>query len=297
MALVFGLGMFGIAVSASGQDKFVPSISQFEKTAPSRFVLQVAGRTENISIHYVPEDNAGPLPFLNPLKIIFSGWLISDRRHTQVIPAEFHHRLRFSGEQKHSFCESLPMPILGLFWHLSRVFNHAPLLRSSDNHGGSGATIFSFHAERSREFFVLLNNHHHPSPLGVYDSLSVQESSLGSVLGLKRLPADYQSGKSSNDDEPPVRISPPYLGPFEGCVPGWRVIAALSFVATGLGLGLFSIRYMKGWLLLFSWLLVWVGILIGLTGHYPCAYQTNGEDRQYFQHNAGNCTTKTLDRI
>jgi hypothetical protein len=43
--------------------------------------------------------------------------------------------------------------------------------------------------------------------------------------------------------------------------------------------------------------LVWVGILIGLTGHYPCAYQTNGEDRQYFQHNAGNCTTKTLDRI
>jgi hypothetical protein len=27
---------------------------------------------------------------------------------------------------------------------------------------------------------------------------------------------------------------------------------------------------MKGWLLLFSWLLAWSGILIALTGHYPC---------------------------
>jgi hypothetical protein len=63
---------------------------------------------------------------------------------------------------------------------------------------------------------------------------------------------------------------------------------------SGLGLGLLSIRRSKGWLLLFSWVWIWTGILIAPTGHYPCTAQPQTEYRQSFTH-GGNVPQKYMD--
>jgi hypothetical protein len=99
-----------------------------------------------------------------------------------------------------------------------------------------------------------------------------------------RLPADYATSTSRNDNQPPIRVSPPYLGPFDGCVPGWRAATGLFLVIAGGGLAIFAIRRMKGWLLLGSWLLAWVGIFIALTHHYPCTEHPNSKYHPSFQH-------------
>jgi TPR repeat protein len=64
---------------------------------------------------------------------------------------------------------------------------------------------------------------------------------------------------------------------------------------SGLGLGLLSIRRNKSWLLLFSWLWIWTGILIALTGHYPCTAQTQSEYSQRFTHGENVSQMSVLD--
>ena len=118
---------------------------------------------------------------------------------------------------------------------------------------------------------------HYPRPLGVNKRFSALLCAFSSLSGLPRLPAYKSASQTSDDNQPPVRVSPPYLGPFEGCVPGRRVAFGFSAVISGLGLALFSIRRMKGWLLLLSWLWIWIGILIALTGHYPCPNEPGSE--------------------
>jgi hypothetical protein len=118
--------------------------------------------------------------------------------------------------------------------------------------------------------------------------LSGQECSLGSSARFQGLPTNYAAGTGRNDDQPPVRVSPPYLGPFEGCVPGWRSAIGLGFVISGLAVAVFSIRRMKGWWLLFSWLWIWAGFIFALTGHYRCEDEQHSEYCQPLQHNAEN---------
>jgi hypothetical protein len=118
-------------------------------------------------------------------------------------------------------------------------------------------------------------------------------SSLCSFTGLPSLPADYTPSDRSDNDQPPVGVSRT-LGPFEGCVPPLRNVVGLSLVVSGLGLALFSIRRGKGWLLLFSWLWIWTGIFIGLTGHHPCVESPDRYHSESFEHDGENCTRQKV---
>ena len=210
--LTLVLCVFGIAIPSPCQEKLIYSVSQFEKTAPSSFVLQVIRRTEKIPIHYVPKDNARPLTLFNHSKILFPSLVISDRWHTQVISAEFRDHLRLSREQKHPFRHSFAMPVLRLFRHLGCRFYRVPFVRGCHDHGRCAAMIFSFHSEQSREFFVSLNGHYYPRALGVYDSLSVQKSAFSGIASLSRLPSDDQKGQQEcprlNSFRPSERVDP-----------------------------------------------------------------------------------------
>ena len=139
-----------------------------------------------------------------------------------------------------------------------------------------------------------------PICLGLHQDYLV-ESSLSNLLSGTRcftcfpsLPANHSSSQSSNYHQPPVRIGPP-MGPFEGCVPGWRAATGLALVITGVGLAIYSIRRSKGWLLVCGWLLIWAGILIALTSHYPCTNQPASYYRPVFPHDELHRTTSHCD--
>jgi len=101
------------------------------------------------------------------------------------------------------------------------------------------------------------------------------ERTAGGLMCLKRLPANYQSRASGNDDQPPIRVSPP-MGPFDGCVPGWRVCVGLGLIVAAFILFCIGMRRLNGWIALCGAPLFLLGTFIWLTGHTNC-------------HDCGNC--------
>jgi hypothetical protein len=112
-------------------------------------------------------------------------------------------------------------------------------------------------------------------------------STLGSFSGFPRLPTNYAARQSSYDNEPP-------FGPFEGCVPLWRVGVGFGLICLAAVLFVVAVRRNHGWLALFCVLLFAVGSLIWLTGHYWCDCHQQTEYRQPFTH-SGNVSQKYVD--
>jgi hypothetical protein len=157
----------------------------------------------------------------------------------------------------------------------------------------SPTAIHSLQAEQIRALRILLDPHHNPRPLCIDDSLSIQQGSISSLLAtfggssrFYRLPANYTPGQSSYDNQPPI-------GPFEGCVPLWRVGVGLGLICLAAGWFVWAARRENGWLALFCWLLFVVGSLIWLTGHHWCDYQQQTENYQPFTH-GGNVSQKSV---
>jgi hypothetical protein len=171
-------------------------------------------------------------------------------------------------------------------WKLNKDF------MLDDRSGGRSAEcdgVFDWICFIQRKNFGPFNLYKEMRPLLVLHQIDLGQRRFGTDLsglcssaGFLSLQADYTPSERSDDDNPPVGVSHP-LGPFEGCVPPLRNAIGLGFVVTGLGLALFSIRRMKGWLLLFSWLWIWTGILIALTGHHPCR-QEHSKHHPMFSH-------------
>lgn len=101
--------------------------------------------------------------------------------------------------------------------------------------------------------------------------------------GFARLPADYTPGQSCNYNQPPLGCSPP-VGPFDGCVPGWRVVTGFGLICAATGLFIYAVRRRKGWLALFCYVLFLTGSLIWLTGHTTCPGCGNCQYHEDFQH-------------
>ena len=185
---------------------------------------------------------------------------------------------------------NLALSVFSSIWKRSHDIKGNAIIGLSDYFGRRAPFVYRYQFPPKCPSLGWLCFYQDPRPFSVDKSLSIQPRSIGGNLSplrrppcLPRLPANYAPRQASYDDQPPIGVSHP-LGPFEGCVRLWRNVVGLTFVLSGVGLALFSIRRMKGWLLLFSWLLIWTGIIIALTGHYPCPNQPSSEYRQMFQH-------------
>lgn len=63
----------------------------------------------------------------------------------------------------------------------------------------------------------------------VFRSFGGVSRGVSSFASFPSLPSDNATGDSSNNDQPPVRYSPPF-GPLGGCVLGWRVASAFGLI-------------------------------------------------------------------
>jgi hypothetical protein len=113
-------------------------------------------------------------------------------------------------------------------------------------------------------------------------------SALSSFPGFYRLPADDSNGGKCSQNQPPI-------GPFEGCVPLWRVGTGFGLICLAGGLFVWAVRRNNGWLALFCGFLFLVGSLIWLARHYWCGCQKQTEYRQTFQHDGGNVSQIYLE--
>jgi hypothetical protein len=78
--------------------------------------------------------------------------------------------------------------------------------------------------------------------------------SVAAAARLKRLPADYDSGQSRDDHNPPI-------GLLQGCVPIWRVGTGFGLICVAIGLFFWRGRD-DGWLAIGCVLIVFVGSLV-----------------------------------
>jgi len=99
----------------------------------------------------------------------------------------------------------------------------------------------------------------HDARLPIYGFETIR-STRYSEFGFVGLPRNENKGEETNNDEPP-------FGPFEGCVPPWRV--AIGFCGMCLGV-LVIIRSNRRIYFLWGALFILSGSLIWLTGHYDC---------------------------
>ena len=94
-------------------------------------------------------------------------------------------------------------------------------------------------------------------------SLGVLFGSLSSFPGLYRLPADDTESREGRKDQPPI-------GPFEGCVPLWRVGVGFGLICLALGLFVYGVRADRGRFCILAYLRFGIGSFIWLTGHTNC---------------------------
>jgi hypothetical protein len=113
---------------------------------------------------------------------------------------------------------------------------------------------------------------------------SLFEGRLRRFSGFPRLPRNYATRKSCDNDQPPVGVSPP-IGPLEGCVPGWRVATGFGLICFAFILFIVAVRKDNGWMALFCVVPFIIGSFIWLTGHYWCEEGQRSEYRQVFPHN------------
>jgi len=98
------------------------------------------------------------------------------------------------------------------------------------------------------------------SPFFAYEYLNVILRDLDGSSSFVGLPADKTERRKTNENEPP-------FGPFDGCVPLWRVIVGFF----GMCFGAFVIyKSNSGRRFLLGLLLIYIASLIWLTGHYDC---------------------------
>lgn len=129
-----------------------------------------------------------------------------------------------------------------------------------------------------------------------FNCLHPSIGSFSSLAGFPRLPRHYPAGQASYYQQPPIRLSPP-MGPFDGCVPGWRVAIGFGLICLAGALFILAVRRMNGWLALFCGFLLVVGSLVWLTGHTACKDYSNNNYRQSFQHNSAIVPQKSLDSL
>jgi hypothetical protein len=110
-------------------------------------------------------------------------------------------------------------------------------------------------------------------------SFRVLFGSLSGFSGLYRLPANDASSDGRHDNQPPI-------GPFEGCVPIWRVGLGLGLICLAAGLLVYLGRSNRVTFLLYlvCCALFGLGSLIWLTGHHWCGCQKQTEYSQPFTH-------------
>jgi hypothetical protein len=121
--------------------------------------------------------------------------------------------------------------------------------------------------------------HEVPGALCAHQSLNIKQCGSRRLSSLPGLPANYRSRYDSNDENPPVRFRPP-LGPFDGCVPGWRVATGLGLILSAGGLFVWAVRRNHGWLALGCGAIFFAGSFIWLTGHTDCREAQNRESQR-----------------
>lgn len=95
-------------------------------------------------------------------------------------------------------------------------------------------------------------------------------SCLSGLLGFPRLPTDDYEGHSANHYQEPI-------GPFEGCVPMWRVVIGFVGLVGGTIFGIKGISYRR----LFGGLgIAAVSIILWATGHEPCEEHGGNNNQQ-----------------
>jgi hypothetical protein len=116
-------------------------------------------------------------------------------------------------------------------------------------------------------------------------------ANFGSAASLPALPAEEAKSQKSNHNEPP-------FGPFDGCVPIWRVAVGVLGMFGG-ALVIFLSNDHR-WLFGLGVLLMAVGTVVWLTGHTNGKECGNSEYRQPFQHDAANvseCVVYVVGRV
>lgn len=141
-----------------------------------------------------------------------------------------------------------------------------------------------------------------PRALGINHYLHGFEGRIGCFIGsfgsasrLRRLPADYQASTPGDNDQPPIGNGPP-IGPFDGCVPPWRVATGFGLICLAVGLFVYLVRAdrLTFRLYLICCLLFAAGSVIWLTGHYWGNCQQHPEYHQPFTHGE-NVSQKPVD--
>ena len=172
-------------------------------------------------------------------------------------------------------------------WTLAKILNR-------DSHSGPSQIVFQTLGSTAHKTEFVQHQHwngdSHSSFGGDFSSIS---SSLGGDHRFSqyfRLPADYHQRSESKDYQPPV-------GPFEGCVPLWRVGVGFGLICVAFGLFIWAVRCDNGWLMIGCWLIFVAGSLIWLTGYYPCTAQPQSEYRRTFQHDGENVAQKQMDSV
>jgi hypothetical protein len=128
--------------------------------------------------------------------------------------------------------------------------------------------------------------HKEPGALCTHQSLNIKQGGSRCLSGLPGLPANHSSRHGSNGENPPVRLRPP-LGPFEGCVPGWRVATGLGLILSAGGLFVWAVRSNSSRMAQGCGVIFLVGSLIWLTGHTDCR-ETQNRDSQRLEHDTEN---------
>jgi hypothetical protein len=97
----------------------------------------------------------------------------------------------------------------------------------------------------------------------------------------RHLSVDSVEGSPGDDYSPKTETNQPPFGPFEGCVPMWRVIVGFTCVICSA----FMIGSEDRLLSVIGVVLFVVGSLIWLTGHTPgnCSQASNGQQGGYYQ--------------
>jgi hypothetical protein len=127
-----------------------------------------------------------------------------------------------------------------------------------------------------------------------YQHIDARPGGLGRLSRFPGLPANYASGDSADKKNPPIRPVPP-TGPFDGCVPGWRVAWGFGLIFLATIHFIWSIRHSYGWMAFCSYGLFLVGSLIWLTGHTCCEGSEQYNDPQILQHDGENVSQKLFD--
>lgn len=123
----------------------------------------------------------------------------------------------------------------------------------------------------------------HPRPIFAGHDVDTSLGGVGRSMSLYGLPPDHTKSQESDDDEPP-------FGPFDGCVPMWRVVIGAVGCVTGILLFIGSGSYRR---FILGMTIFVISSLIWLTGHMKCNQNSNGYSKESRQHNSQNYTAIT----